>query len=321
MPQTPFATSAALTAVALDYGTTNSRSRGFIADQVLPRVRVDGPEFRYATYPIEEAFTVPDTQAGRRSKLNEFLLTAGEATAAVSDFGLQTPIPFRDEEAARNSAMPFTIRARATRELVNQVQTAREVRAASLVFGAGNYQTGYKATLSGTAQWNDAGSDPVTAILDAKASMLVPPNTLVVGEPVLRRLQTHAKVSQALGGSGQSGRLVPANEIAGLLGLERVIVGNTLSQQSKKGQNLVTGPIWGKHAALLYVTPTNGAGTVDSPESPSFGYTFQWLDQVSGEYDDPEIGLLGGVRVKFGEFVTERVIAPYAGYLFSNAVA
>lgn len=321
MAQAPFVTSTALTAIALDYGTVNSRSRGFLADQVLPRVRVDAPEFRYASYPIEEAFDVPDTQAGRRSKLNELLMTATEATGSVKDYGLEAPIPFRDEQAARASAMPFPIRARNTRALVDKVQLARELRASSLVFGAGNYQTGYKTTLAGTDQWSDSTSDPVAAILDAKASMLMPPNVLVVGEPVFRALQRHTKISTGLGGSGESGRYVPANEMAGLLGFDRIIVGNTISQTSKKGQALTTAPIWGKHAALLRVAPTNGAGTVDNPEEPSFGYTFQWGDQVAGEYNDPQMGLLGGVRIKFGEMIDEQVVAPYAGYLFTNAVA
>jgi hypothetical protein len=321
MAQAPFVTSAALTAIALDYGTVNSRGRGYIADQVLPRVRVDGPEFRYPAYPIEEAFDVPDTQAGRRSKLNEILLTATEQTGSVEDYGLEAPIPFRDEQAARASSMPFSIRARATRTLVDKVQLAREKRAAALLFSAGNYQTGYKATLTGTDQFSHADSDPVGLILDAKAGMLMPPNVAVMGEPVFRRLQLNSKVSVRLGGSAGSGRMVTETEIANLLGVDRIIVGNTIQQTSKKGQSLTTAAIWGKHLALLRVAPTNGAGTVDNPEDPSFGYTFQWGDQVAGEYNDPQMGLLGGVRVKFGEMIDEKIVAPYAGYLFTDAVA
>jgi hypothetical protein len=318
----PFIISPALTAIALDYGTINSRSRGYIADRVLPRVRVDAPDFKYPSYPIEEAFDAPDVQAGRRSKLNEFLLTASESTGSVEDFGLSTPIPYRDEMAARASSMPFGIRARHTRTLVDKVQLAREKRAAAKVFSAGNYQSGYKATLAGNTQWSDySNSDPVSTILDAKAGMLIPPNVGVCGEPVLRRLQLHPKISVALGGSAESGRMVPKNEIAALLGLDDIIVGNTIQQTSKKGQTLTTAAVWGKHFALLRVTPTNGQGTVDNPEEPSFGYTFQWGDQVSGENQDPDIGLLGGVRIRFGEMLTEKIVAPYSGYLFTDAVA
>lgn len=321
MPQAPFTTSAALTSIALDYGTVNSKGRGYIADQVLPRVRVDGPEFKYPAYPIEEAFDAPDVQAGRRSKLNEFLLTATEETGSVEDFGLSTPIPFRDEMAARNSSLPFNLRARHTRTLVDKVQLAREKRVAGIVFGAGNYQNGYKATLSGSGQWSHADADPVATILDAKAGMLIPPNVAVAGEPVIRALRRSAKVSVALGGSANSGRYASLEDLASILGLDQIIVGNTIQQTSKKGQALTTAPIWGKHLALLRVTPTNGQGTVDNPEEPSFGYTFQWGDKVAGENNDPDIGLLGGVRIRYGEMIKEKIVAPYSGYLFTDAVA
>jgi len=321
MPQAPFTINQRLTAIAIDYSGINRANRKFIADQVLPRTRVDSPDFKYASYPIEEAFTVLDTQAGRRSKLNEFLLTANEATASVEDFGLEAPIPFRDEKSSQSGVMPFDWRARYTRTLVDKVQLSRELRVATLVFSAGNYQNGYKATLSGTGQWSDAASDPVAAILDAKAGMLVPPNVMVAGEPVIRQLRRNAKVSVALGGSATSGKYASIEDLASILGLEKIIVGNTIQQTSKKGQTLTTGAIWGKHAALLNIANTNSAGTVDDPESPSFGLTFQWGDQVAGDYNDPKMGLYGGTRVKYGESIKEAIVAPYAGYLFTNAVA
>jgi hypothetical protein len=322
MPQAPFTTSPALTSIALDYGTVNGKTRGYIADRVLPRVRVDAPEFKYPSYPIEEAFDAPDVQAGRRSKLNEFLLTATEETGAVEDFGLSTPIPNRDVMASAASSMPFGLKARATRTLVDKVQLAREKRVSGIVFAAGNYQNGYKATLSGTSQFSDfTNTDPVATILDAKAGMLIPPNVAVMGEPVLRILRRHPKVSVALGGSAESGRYASLEDLASILGLDEIIVGNTIHQTSKKGQSLTTASIWGKHLALLRITPTNGQGTVDNPEEPSFGYTFQWGDKVAGENVDPDIGLLGGVRIRYGEMVKEKIVAPYSGYLFTDAVA
>ncbi|HYI39999.1 MAG TPA: hypothetical protein VE053_06745 [Allosphingosinicella sp.] len=317
----PFTINPALVAIALDYGNVNRGSRGYIADEVMPRVRVDAPEFKYPSYPIEEAFDAPDTQAGRRSKLNEFLLTATEETGSVDDYGLEAPIPFRDEAAARSGNMPFSFRARATRTLVDKVQLGREKRVAARVFSAANFQNGYKATLSGSDQFGHVDSKPVDLILDAKASMLIPPNTGVMGERVFRRLQLNASVSQRLGGSGNSGRMVTQTELAAILGLERLIIGNTIQQTSKKGQAMTTAPIWGDHFALLRIAPTNGTGTVDNPEDPSFGYTFQWGDVVAGEYNDPQMGLMGGVRVKYGEMLDEKTVAPYAGYLLTNAVS
>lgn len=330
MAQAPFVINPALTRIVNEYG--NRRGRPYIADLVLPRIRVSSPEFKYTNFPIEEAFDVPDTQVDRKSKPNEIALTATEATGSVKDYGLDSPVPYRDERAQANGSIAFNLRARAARVVTDKVALAREIRASTLLFTAANYQTGYKATVSGTGatgQWSASDSKPVAMIRDAAAGMLVRPNTLVVGEEVLNQLVRNADVSVSLGGSAQSGRVVPNNELATVLGVSRIIVGNSLYQTSKKGQTHATARIWGKHAALLYIPEefNEGAGggeglpDADGFADPVFAATFQWNDRVSGEIPDPDMGLYGGVRVRSGESLVEQIVAPYAGYLFTNAVA
>lgn len=322
MAQGPFILRPDLIAIANDYSQVNAKRRGYIADLVLPRVRVNSPEFKYGEFPVDEAFFVPDTQVDRLGRLNELTQSATETAGAVLDYGLEQPVPYRDQKAAQGATMPFSPLARATRNVTDKVALAREVRAANLIFNTASYQTGYKATLAGTTQWSDlTNSDPVVAINDAAAGMLVRPNTLVASLGVRNILRRHPKVSVALGGSAESGRYIPDAELAEVLGVEQIIVGNTLKATSKRGQTLTTGAIWGKHAALLYIPPTGPDGTVDDDNSPAFGLTFQWGDNVSGTYEDPKIGLYGGIRVKSGESLVEKLVAPFAGYMFENAIA
>lgn len=322
MAQAPFVINPGLTAIGIDFAGINATQRGYIADIVLPRTRVDGPLFRYATYPGEEAFTIYDTQVGRLSKLNEIEQTASEATGAVLDWGLKSGIPFRDQMAAASQSIPMDPKARATRDVIDKVQLAREVRAAGLLFSAGNYLTGYKSTLAGTGQFSDlANSDPVQVIIDAAAGMLVKPNTAVMGLEVFNVLRRHPKVSVALGGSQESGRYVPMDELAGVLGVSKIVIGNTLQQTNKRGQALATSRIWGKHLALLNVPAVGGDSMVNNPAEPAFALTFQWGDKVAGEIPDAEMGLWGGVWVKAGESLVEKQVAQQAGYLFTNAIA
>jgi hypothetical protein len=151
--------------------------------------------------------------------------------------------------------------------------------------------------------------------------MLVKPNVLVVNQRGRSLLRRNAALTKALGGSSGEGRYAPDSEIAEVLGVERIIVGNTIRATSKRGQNLTTGKIWGNHAALLFVPPTGPDGLVDDDTSPAFGLTFQWNDNVAGTYEDPTIGLYGGQRVKAGESLIEKGVAPFAGYFFENAYA
>jgi len=315
--QTPFIVRPDLVAIANDYSGVNARRRGYIADRVLPRVRVNSPEFRYAEFGIDDAFTVYDTQVDRLGKLNEITSSAGEAAGAVKDWGLMEPVPYRDQAAAAAANIPLNPLARATRNVLDKVQLAREVRVANMVMSAANYQAGYKTA---GVNFNLDATDPTQATNDLASTMLVRPNVAVMSQAVRNRLVRHPKVSVALGGSAESGRVVTDAELATALGVDEIIVGNTLKQTSKRGQNLVTGAIWGNHLVLLYIPQTGPDGTVDDDNSPAFGLTFQWGDNVAGTIEDPYIGLWGGQRVKAGESLIEKPVAPFAGYLFENAL-
>ena len=322
MAQAPFVINPGLTAIGIDFAGVNATQRGYIADRVVPRVRTDAPLFRYASYPTEEAFTVYDTQVGRLSRLNEIEQSATEATGAVLDYGLKSGIPYRDQMAAMSQSVPMDPKARAVRDVIDKVQLAREIRCAGLLFSPGNYLAGYKATLTGTGQFSDlTNSDPVQVIIDAAAGMLVKPNVAVMGLEVFNVLRRHPKVSVALGGSQESGRYVPADELAGILGVERIEIGNTLQQTNKRGQTFASSRIWGKHLALLNVPAVGADSMVNNPAEPAFALTFQWGEKVAGEIADPEMGLWGGTWVKAGESLVERLVAQQAGYLFTNAIA
>lgn len=317
MAQAPFVIRPDLVAIANDYTGVNARRRGYIADRVLPRVRVNSPAFTYPEYPIDEAFQVYDTQVDRLGRLNEITSSAGEAAGAVKDWGLMEPVPYRDQAAAAASNIPFRPLARATRNVLDKVQLGREIRAANLVFSSGNYQAGYKTN---AVNMNLDATDPTEATNDIGTSMLVAPNVAVMSQPVRNRLVRHPKVSVALGGSAQSGRRVTDEELASALGVEQIIVGNTIRATSRRGQALVTGQIWGNHLALLFIPPTGPDGMVDDENSPAFGLTFQWGENVAGTIEDPYIGLWGGQRVKAGESLIEKQVAPFAGYLFENVL-
>ncbi len=322
MAQAPFVLNPALVAIAVDYAGVNSRVRGYIADRVAPRIRTDGPLFKYPVFKIEDAFTVVDNQIDRLGRANELTYRADEATGAVLDYALREPIPFRDEAAARNGTIPFALKACAIRSIVDKNQLNREIRVAAMAMTLANYSTGYKTDLTSGTKWTDfTNSDPVKDIIDAKAGMIIPGNVGVTSQAVANVLQRHPKVSVALGGSANSGRLTPLSEIATLLGLERIEVGSTIKQTSKRGQALTTGNIWPDSFAIHYQGPMGPDGLGLDAASPNFLTTFQWGDIVSSEsrVEPGEMGLWGGVKVLNGESLVEKAVAPFAGYLF-NAV-
>lgn len=304
----PFPVQPYLTAIALAY-----RNESLIADAVMPRTPVNASDFKYMKYALADGFTLPDTKVGRKSKVNEVDFAATEVSASTEDYGLEDPIPQSDMDNAPPNYDPL---GRAIEGITDLIMLDREKRVADLVFGTGNYAAGNKTTLAGTAQWSDAGSDPLTAILNAMDGMVMRPNVLVVGQSVYTKLRTHPNIVTAYYGTGASKGLVPGEALASLLELDEVLVGQSWLNSAKKGQTTTLGRVWGKHAALIrrdpLATTQNGRAT--------FGVTAEFGSRVAGSRPDPDIGLRGGIRVRAGESVKELLLANDLGYLFTNAV-
>lgn len=315
----PFIINPWLVAIAVDYAGVNRAARGYIADELCPVVRVDSPEFRYPTFDLEGIFNVVDNQVDRLGKLNEIYDKASEATGAVIDYGLSQPVPYRDEAAAQGQQLPFNLKARAVRRVLDKNQLAREVRVATLLQTAANY--GAQTEDESATAWSGAAVDVAGIVEDAANSMLLPPNTAFMSKAVRTTLRRHPSLAASLGGDFAKGKTLTDEELAQSLGVDRIVVGNTLKQTSKRGQAVATGPIWGNHFGLLHVPASENGVTLDDDVSvPAFALTFQWGDEVSGEVADPDIGLWGGTRVRNGRSMVEKVVAPFGGYLFENVL-
>jgi hypothetical protein len=319
MAQAPFIVIPALVAIATDYERINAQTRGYVADQLVPRVAVDAPDFRYPEYPVSEAFTVYDNQVDRLGRLNEITSTATEATGSVKDYGLAEPVPYRDEMAAQAANIAFNVKARAVRNVSDKNQLAREIRVAAMLQTSGNYAAGYTEDEAGTP-WSGAGVDIPQIVENRAQNMLLTPNTAFMSKAVHSTLRRHPSLSTSLGGTYTSGKTLTDEEIAQALGVSKIVVGNTLKQTSKRGQTLVTGPIWGNHFGLLHVPQVEADGMVNDVNQPAFAMTFTWGPKVVGETPDPDMGLWGGVRVKNGESMVEKIVAPFGGYLFTNVI-
>lgn len=310
MSQAPFPIDPRLSQIALAY-----RNQTLIADQVLPRVPVGKEEFKWLKHTKEEGFTVPDTTTGRKGRVNEVSFTASEETSSTRDYGLEDAIPQSDITNA--AGIPgYDPLSKSTEMLSNLIALDREVRVAATVFAAATYPIGNKATLSGTSQWSHVDSDPVKAILTALDSMLIRPNIATFGQAVWTQLRQHPKVVKATNrNSGDSG-VAARQAVAELLELEEILVGQGFVNTAKPGQTASMSRVWGKHASFIYrnqmAAPMNDI---------TFGMTAEFGTRIAGSWEDRNIGLRGGTRVRAGESVREIITASDVGYFFENAVA
>jgi hypothetical protein len=308
----PFPIRPDLLAVAVGYRNTK-----LIADEVLPRKPVSGPEFRYYKYPIGEMFTVPETKVGRKGKPNEVELTATEATDKVQDHALDDGVPMQDVEAAKSQEGLPDPEKRAAMSLTELIALAREKRTADLVFAQASYAAvTNRAVLAGATQWSDVLSDPVGAILAAFDGMVMRPSVAVLGRATHTKLSTHPKICKAVFGNNTDAGIVTRQQLAALFELDEWLVGEGWINTAKKGQPAVLARCWGKHAAFLHRNPN-----ADTLNGTTFGVTAQWGGKVANSTFEKNIGMRGGMQVRIGESVKELVLANDLGFFFENAVA
>jgi hypothetical protein len=306
----PFQILPELQAIAIAYSNNK-----LIADLVLPRIRPVGKQaFAWMQFALQDGFYIPDTKVGRKSQPNQVEFSATLQNAQTQDYFLEDPIPWSDIE---NAPENFDPRTHSTEMIMYLIQLDRERRVSNLVFNANTYPASNQVTLSGTSQFSDyVNSDPVTAIKAAMDAMVMRPNKMVIGRPAWSVLQSHPDILKAvyrnLGDAGNA----TAQEVAEVLELDQIIVGEAWMDSSKQGQNPTLARLWGKNLALIYQGElfTNTSGV-------TFGYTVPWGVPMAGGWEDKNIGPRGGVVVRAGESVEEVIAAPLCGYLMQNVVA
>lgn len=318
MTNRPFVVSPVLTGIAIGY---SNPAQSLIADRVLPRVDVGAEAFKYTEYPIAESFTVPDTEVGRRGRVNRVEFSGTERDGSTKDYGLEDSIPNSDINSARaqrdRGLSTFDPMNRATLGLANLVALDREVRAAAIVQDPLNYAVASRFALVGAQQFSDPLSDPVGVIMEAMDSVFINrPNQCRMGFSVWQKVRSHKKLVNAVKGNLTEEGVITREQFAALFEIKELLIGESYVNIARKGQAANLQRTWGKTISFAYID------TAARPEGGvTWGFTAQFGRRVAGTILDPNVGLEGGVTVRVGEKVREMVVAPAAGAIIQNAVA
>jgi len=313
----PFVADPALTAIAVNFQNPDS---AFIADQVLPRVAVMAPEFKWTYFPPEEMFTVPEHEVGRKGAVPEVEFTGEERTSSVRDYGIDDVIPQRDIDAARalraQGQTGFDPEARAAEGLTHLLQLGREARAAAMVQDPANYDANKVVALAGTSMWTDlVNSDPIGVITTAlDATFIARPNVMAMGRVAWRALSMHPQIVKAVNRNSGDAGIATRQAVADLFEVAEILVGESYLNTAKKGQAAAMSRVWGNSVALLH---RNAQAGPDSGQ-PAWGWTATFQGRMSGRMPEPKMGLRGSVRIRVGEQMREIVSAPATGYLIQN---
>ena len=296
-----------LSAIAIKY-----RQDNMVADEVMPRIKVEKQEFIHLADRMAEWITPPDTMVGRTGAPNMLSNSFEDPTQlATVNQGLDEPVPNQDQLNGPNESAL----GRATQRVVSLLELRREIRVAGMCATGANFT--YTTTLSGTSQWSDyVNSDPVGTILPQLDIPFMRPNILVMSREVWTKLRAHPKILMAIFGAVKTGGLANREQVAGLFEVDKLVIGSGFYNSAAKGQTLAKTRIWGKHLVGFY---QHALGGPDGGNT--WAYTAQFGDRVAATYPDPKVGLFGGEWVRAGESVKEVIAAPEFAFQFLNAVA
>ncbi len=307
----PFPIDPVLTGIIVNY-----RNAEFIADKVFPRLtpRLSKQQFKWWKFDFGQMVTRHDSKVGRKGTPKNIELEGTEQDASTDDYGFGSVVPADDVTQAPDGYDPRQFHAQA---LYNFVLMEREVRAAAIAFDEATYGADNKETLSGTSQWSNAESDPIYAIGEAKESMVMKPNKLLLGSGTWFALRTNPAVLKAISVSGTDKGMATLAAVTALLEFDEIIVGQAKVNASKPGQTPVLANAWGNHALMFRQEPLASSNFGVA----TFGWTAEYGGPVANQEFNSKIGLRGAYEVKAGESVKELVASADLGYFFEDAAA
>lgn len=300
----------------------------FVADQFFPTVPVGKQSDRYYTYDRgdfnrdEMQERAPGTEsAGSGYDLDN------TPTYYAPVFALHKDVP---DQVRSNSDSVLSPDRDATIFVTHKALIKRERTFVAKAMTSGVWTHEATGVNSGVQSgefllWNDANSDPIANIREAKRQILeatgFEPNSFVMSQAVMDALVDHPDIVDRIKYGQTPGRpaMVNAETLAALFGLDRVMVSKAVHNDAAKGATESSKFIMGNSALLAYVTPTPGIMT------PTAGYTFAWngwmgATGVGHRIKRFRMEHLEADRIEVQMAYDQKVVGADLGYFFDNAV-
>lgn len=300
--------------------------KNFVADQVFPVVPVQKQSDRYFQYSRDDFFR---DEAQERAPGTES--AGGDYDIDNTPNYFATKYAFHKdvtEDDRTNSDTPLDADEDATIFVTQKMLIKREVKWANQYFKSGVWggeSTGVAAnpTASEILQWDNANSDPIDDVSNAKIDIAVTgydANTLVIGYPVFWALKNHPLVLDRIKYTQRG--VVTTDLLAELFEVEKVVVAKAVVNTAARGQTGSNAFVLGKNALLAYSAPNPGI------RQPSAGYIFAWTGlEGAGAYGNRMLRIpaplrgAGTERIE-GEIAFDaKVVAKDLGFFFNQAVS
>jgi len=292
----------------------------FIADSVFPAVEVPTKSGKFLN--VDEAFVGASPghgmiiADGQLHPLNIPVKISQVTGWDVDLNGLGTRLSKHIEGYSAGNGLD--LRKAHAALLTRHTAVIRERLAAAIAFSTTVF-TGKTAALSGTDQWSNAASDPLSQAEDARDNVSQQsgeePDTLIVGYDVDKQLRQHPLIRERAKHSNNQVGPIRDSIIAEALGVSRYVVGKAIADTTVEGQTVSKARIWGKFALFCKLRSSPAPMT---PQSCLQRWKF------AGSTDGAvSIERLSELVEQMNQMWNDQYAAPTTelGYLYSTVVA
>lgn len=295
------------------------RNDSYIADKILPRIKVEHKSDKYAKY-TKAAWFRNEAQVrapGNKPPEADYALdTAGTYDCLPWSMAKRVPYEVRD-----NADDPIRPEQEAVEWCTDKIMLAAEIRAAAQLFDAATNFVSYTATAAaltggGQVAWSTfATSTPrkdIEQMRDNVRSQIGRyPNTMVMGAAVWKALKQHPDYQDAIKYT-QLG-ILTESLFSSISEIPRIFIGTGIYSNTAEDVTFSSTNIWGTSVLVGWV-----------PERPSLlvpalGYTLVWKERLVERTELADLAKATLFNVE--EHVDEIVTAADAGYLLTSVVS
>lgn len=240
---------------------------GLIADQVLTRVTVKKDSGLIGKYDKSNLRIEHDIVGGETPYPRVSVSIKTSDRYALVKHGISGVIT---EEDKNNEEAPFDPRKDRTLELTDKLKLGKEIALATPLTNTAVLTN--NQTLSGTSQFNDyTNSLPLQIFRAARASIFakagkpgrIPGTFAIVPWDVFDTLSFHPDLMDTLKYTKPKDAGLTEQEMARILGVERLLIPWSQQNTAKEGQTDVLAAVWGKHIVFGYA-PMKGTKRIET---------------------------------------------------------
>lgn len=284
------------------------------AGSLFPTFRSNVQAGDFPTFSRENALNIPElVERAPGAGYQRGGLVLGSETFSTKDYGYE--LPMDDREMAIHATLGLA-ESDSVRRATDVILLNKELRAKNLATSA------EVPSSTPTSKWDEAASDPIADIKTArraiKANCGMNPTVLVMTEAVYDVLEANDalldRYKYAIGG------VLDTKKLATLFGVQQIVIADAHINVANDGQPLDVNSIWGDSVILAHV------GNGQSLKAPSFGRTFSFNGYTKAGAGEIAISSYreeskSSTIHRAISDVQERLVAPAAGYHFSDVLS